>query len=291
MPSDPAPDFDGAQRRMRALAALDTSRVKPTCRSRLLDHGRQTDQAIVLFHGFTNCPAQFSQLAVALFDHGYNVLVPRMPRHGLEPLADDLGLLSPEDLVETIRRSLDIAHGLGKRVTALGFSMGGGLSAWCAQNRSDIDRVIMISPNIGINSVPRWAMRPASNLFSMLPNFFRWWDPDLKDARIGPPHVYPRYASRGIGTMLRMNVGTLHQSMKSPPAVRQIDVITNPADEVVSNAVTGELVDNWRRHGARVSTYELPTEWRLIHDLMDPTQIDQQVDRVYPYLMDKIIQN
>ncbi len=287
-PQDPASDYAGALQRMTALTALDTSRVKPACRSRLLTHGARAERAIVMFHGFTNCPAQFTKLAEAFFARGYNVLVPRFPQHGLESLAPDLGQLSPADLLTTARRSLDIAHGLASHVTVLGFSMGGGLAAWCGQNRADVDRVIMISPNIGLAAVPGWAARPSANLLSTLPNVFRWWDEEKKDARSGPPHVYPRFSSRGVGTMLRMNLAVLKQSLSAPPAVKELVVITNPCDDVVRNATTAELVRNWRNHGATVTTHEAPAEWQLIHDLMDPAQPEQQVDRVYPFLLERI---
>ncbi len=288
MPQDPAPDYAGALQRMAALAALDTPRVKPACRSRLLTHDARTERAIVMFHGFTNCPAQFSQLAEAFFARGYNVLVPRIPQHGLESMATDLGQLSPADLLATARRSLDIAHGLAPHVTVLGFSMGGGLAAWCVQNRADVDRVIMISPNIGLAAVPRWATRPSANLLSILPNFFRWWDEEKKESRSGPAHVYPRFSSRGVATMLRMNLTVLKQSLDAPPAVEELVVITNPCDDVVRNAATAELVHNWRNHGTKVTTHEAPADWQLIHDLMDPAQPEQQVDRVYPFLLERI---
>jgi alpha-beta hydrolase superfamily lysophospholipase len=58
--------------------------LHPVCGYALRDHGRRTERAIVLIHGFTNCPAMYRQLAEQLHKDGANVLVPRLPRHGLE---------------------------------------------------------------------------------------------------------------------------------------------------------------------------------------------------------------
>ena len=70
---------------IEALAAADgaDAAIDPRCVPYVLHHGAATERAIVLFHGFTNCPRQFSALAQQFFERGFNVYVPRLPRHGL----------------------------------------------------------------------------------------------------------------------------------------------------------------------------------------------------------------
>ncbi len=65
-PQDPAPDYAGALQRMTALTALDTSRVKPACRSRLLTRctGGAGDCDVPRFspiarHSLPNWPKRF----------------------------------------------------------------------------------------------------------------------------------------------------------------------------------------------------------------------------------------
>ncbi len=36
----------------------------------------------VLFHGFTACPSQWSQITTLLSERGYEILVPLLPGHG-----------------------------------------------------------------------------------------------------------------------------------------------------------------------------------------------------------------
>ena len=44
----------------------------------------------------------------------------------------------------------------------------------------------------------------------------------------------------------------------------------------------------WRLQGSAVETYEFPAEEGLPHDVIDRYQPDQQIDRVYPLLIDLI---
>src|SRR3954464_1624534 len=44
------------------------------------NHGHRTARAVVLFHGLTDSPRQFADLADSLFADGDNVLVPRPAR-------------------------------------------------------------------------------------------------------------------------------------------------------------------------------------------------------------------
>src|SRR5205814_7636771 len=64
------------------LRDLDGPNVNPDCRTRLYSHGKRVERSLVLLHGFTNCPAQMDELGRRFFDRGWNVLIPRYPRHG-----------------------------------------------------------------------------------------------------------------------------------------------------------------------------------------------------------------
>jgi hypothetical protein len=42
----------------------------------------------------------------------------------------------------------------------------------------------------------------------------------------------------------------------------------------------------WQSRGASVNTYEFDASLKLDHDLIDPTQPHQQIDIVYPRLIE-----
>ena len=285
-PPRPAHDYTEAVRRLDLLQEQERRRVSPICTTQLLTHGHRMANVIVFLHGFTNCPHQFHQLATLFFERGYNVLNARIPRHGMADLmTTELAYLRADEMATLTNEVVDLAQGLGDEVTLFGFSLGGTLAAWAAQQRADLQRVVVVSPSLGIRALKPWQGRIYANLLVGLPNQFRWWDPILQHTRQAPAHVYPRFTTRGLAELLRMGCIVQHDAQRKAPAARAITVITNPCDEVVDNAATAATVAHWRRHGATVTTYEFPAEWQLIHDLMDPGQPKAQVARVYPQLL------
>ncbi|MEZ4868385.1 MAG: alpha/beta fold hydrolase [Caldilineaceae bacterium] len=284
--SRPATDYDEALCRLAALQAATTEPLNPLCQTALLTHNAPTAEVVVMLHGFTNCPHQFHQFAPLLHAQGKNVLLVRLPFHGHEDrLSNGLAALTVTALIDCLTEALDIACGLGREVCVIGFSLGGSLAGWAAQKRLDLASAILISPAIGIRAIPaqrRWLI---GNLFTLLPNLFRWWNPALKDQRIGPLHAYPRFATRAVAALLRLGLVIVAAAEQRAPLARTIMVITNPSDEVVDNEVTNAVVKSWRAHGAQVVTHTMPAEWNLLHDFFDPAQEEQQVARVYPLLL------
>ena len=77
--------------------ACDGANILPQARTILLEHAAATPLAVVLFHGLTNSPAQYAQLAPDLYNSGVNVLVPRLPDHGFrDRLTTALATLTAE---------------------------------------------------------------------------------------------------------------------------------------------------------------------------------------------------
>jgi len=281
--------YHAAVDRLHQLQARETDEVNPLCRTQLLAHGYKTARVIIFLHGFTNCPHQFCQLAPLFYTRGYTVLVMRLPEHGFaNRLTTALARLTAQAMIDLTNEAIDIAHGLGEHVTLFGFSLGGILAGWAAQQRADLDQAVLVSPAIGIRAISVRRRPLAAKLLTRLPNFFRWWDAVAKAARVGPAHAYPRYASRSLGALLQLGNMVQQAAPRSKPLVGTLHVITNPCDDVVDNTTVAAVVEAWRKQGANVQTHEFPATWRLIHDLIDPAQPAQQVARVYPQLLEWI---
>ena len=152
--------------RVAAIQAREVAdpTIVPECRTRLYDHGAPTADVVVLFHGYTNCPKQYDALAQQLADRGYTVLVPRMPHHGEVPGTPGLlDSLTGEQVAAHADETMDIADGLGDRVTVFGLSGGGAVASYIAQFRPDADRVVTAAPFLGIPAVPGWLTLAAIN--------------------------------------------------------------------------------------------------------------------------------
>lgn len=284
----PPLSYVAALARVEMIAGAEADpAINPVCRGFARTHGARTARCVLLIHGYTNCPQQFRAFAELLHARGHSVYVPRLPGHGMaDRLTTAHGKVTAAALIAWLEQALAVAHGLGERVDVMGISAGGNLAAYVAQYRPDVYQSVVIAPVLGTPAVAEWALPLLARVGAVAPNAFRWWDPALKDQRNTLPHAYPRWATRSLSQVVGLGLGVMRDAGAHAPAGRDIVVVTNEADEAVSNGPVEQLVARWRARGAPVRAHRFPRELGLIHDLIDPGQPRQQVERIYPALLD-----
>lgn len=282
----PAGNYDEALARIKQLDRAAEGRLGPVGGTILLTHGKQTDKVVVLLHGYTKSPHEFLQLGHMLFDRGYNVLMPRMPHHGLaDRMTPDQALLTAEEVTIFANEVVDIARGLGNHITVAGLSAGGLTTAWVAQNRPEVERAVIMSPVFGYQKVPTPVTRPVMNAYLTLPNSFKWWDEKLQE-QVQPPIYYPRWSTHALAQLLRLSFATQQKAAEQSPAAQSILIVSNANDHDVNNEMTARVVENWRQHAPdKIHTFEFPASQALKHDFIDPGMPDQPVKTVYPVLV------
>ena len=287
---NPASDYAAALARLEALAGQDDDRIGPVCRTRGLLHGRPTEQVVILVHGLTNCPQQWAPFADLLYRRGCNVLLPRMPRHGLaDRMTTEPSRLRAEELRDFADRTVDIAAGLGRQVTIVGLSAGGIVGAWAAQYRPEVARAILISPSVGFGQYGAWLQHLFMHVLLALPDVETH---HFSRAERAMPYAYVGWSSKALGEVLRLGVATARAAVAARPACQHLVVITNANDVAVSNQLTRHLVSLWQARGLRrVEFYAFDREERLEHDLIDPNNPRQRVGLVYPILLDLIVRD
>jgi carboxylesterase len=275
-----------------AVTAFDEVRAEdrrestiPVCHSRLLTHGRKTERAMVLVHGLTNCPAQFLELGQEMYRQGWNVLILRLPHHGIgNPGAGtigaigNLGGLTARELARYGDRAVDIAQGLGDEVQVMGLSAGGVVAAWAAQERDDVERAIVIAPAIAIKGVPyalTWAL---TNFFDRVP------DIALNDPG-AVSHTYSGWSTRGLSETFTLGKRVKKNASVAGPDAPSVVFVLNPNDDDISNDVARDVADDWKRDGGNVLVFELPPRPVLEHDIIDPAQPWARPGFVYPRLI------
>lgn len=274
--------YDGALAIAKGLQDLDGPNVNPLCRTRLYTHGERTERALVLLHGFTNCPQQFDTLGTAFFERGWNVVIPRYPRHGYsDRLNTSIAELRAADLVAVASRAADVGAGLGDRLTIAGLSLGAILTGLLAQRREDVERAVLIAPMLGLRPIPGRVLDAMSTAARALPNFYVWWNRGLRD-ELGPPYGYPRFATHAYAALFDCGRELTRAARRAAPKTRNLVVVTNAAEPRLDNRFTYRLVADWRAHGAAVETFEFPASDGLTHDVIDPGNAAQRVDHVYP---------
>ena len=259
-------------------------------RPRVFLHDAPTDHVFVLLHGLTNSPEQFDKLGRILFERGHNVVIPRTPGHGdADLMTDALSVFTAKAMLDYANLAITLARPLGRHLTVVGLSINGATTAWVAQNRSDVDRAVLLAPFFAPRGLPRFAIKPLSQLLIRVPNVFLWWDPVHKDQIAGSGHAYPRFSTRSIGETMRLGAMIFKESRKSPPACPSILIVTSASDIAADNAATAYLAAKWResRPGV-VETYEFPASENVPHDFIDPQQSDQRIDLVYPRLIEML---
>jgi len=290
--ANPIPNYEEARACVKTMQAEENQDLtRDVCITKLYDHGHQTEHVIILIHGFTNCPEQFNELGKQHFEEGNNVLIPRMPYHGLsDRLTNELVNLTAEDLARFGDKVIDIAHGLGKKITVMGVSGSGTLVAWLAQNRADIDFAFAIAPLFGLAFVPPAFTKFFERIALLLPNFFLWWDPRTKaDNPYSIYYAYPRYPTRALVELLRLGITTRTQAEKSPPKASNITLIINDSEPAVSNAEIVKFIQLWRKHEhVNIREVHFEKEMKLPHDIITPGTPGVPTGEIHPRLISAI---
>lgn len=284
--SRPARTYEEALERVRVMGMLDDDTVRPQAYTRLYSHDRATPLSIVLWHGITNNPQQYDLLAPQLHARGHNVLVPRLPGHGdRDRMTTRLKSLTAEGLLAAATEAVDIAQGLGEQVVLAGISTSGLLCAYFAQYRRDVAHCVPINPVFSMLSLSRGVNDLVEKVLLLLPNFYFWWNPRIKEAQL-PLHGYPRVPTHALMQCLRIGDDIYNRAQADPPLCGAVTFVTNRLDPAVNNNVTYAIFRFWQRQAAeRVRIFEfddLPKN----HDIIDPTDALAQVDTVYPKLVE-----
>jgi alpha-beta hydrolase superfamily lysophospholipase len=273
--------------RVRALQAREAAdpRINPDCSSIVLEHGQRMPRSIVCMHGITSSPAQFRELGALFFSRGYNVVIPRMPRHGYKDrLTHAQARLTVADYLAYVTEAVEIGRGLGEHLTVAGLSVSGVLAAWCAQARADLDLAVAIAPAFAPHGVPRTLIPVSIQVMRRVPNLFVWWDL-RKPVPLPPGCSYPRFSTHALAEAFLLGADVLQAATHAPPAARSILVVTNPGDRAVSAPATRAVVQQWRRHAsAKVREYAFGPELNHMHDIIGPYQPNARIDYVYPIL-------
>src|SRR5712692_189448 len=151
------PSFEASLNAARELqrCARASPKINPACGSILLEHGHRAPRTVAFMHGITSSPVQFRDLGELFYARGYNVFIPRMPRHGYtDRLTRDHAKLTVAEFKAYASQTVEVARGLGDHLTLAGLSVSGVLSAWCAQTRADVDLAVAIAPAFSPHVLP-----------------------------------------------------------------------------------------------------------------------------------------
>lgn len=288
--TDPADDFAGALARFeqRRAAELADPDLDDECATTLLHHGAATERALVLFHGYTNCPQQLRGIAELAYSAGLNVYSPLAPEHGrADKDPSRLGYVTELDLERFVTEAVALACGLADDVTVMGFSFGGVCASWAARHLDEVSEVLILSPSFAPRATPMWAVPLLPVWSRMLPERHLWWDPVRKEGYLGAPHSYRRFSRRGIGTVFALGQDVWQGRSRRTTRLRRAVLVLNAADIAISptaawQAFQGGIVPL----ADDVAVYRFKAGDRLPHDLIDPAGMcGSRAYEVWPVLL------
>lgn len=278
----PAVSYDSAVMAYDSLRAMEAPLVTPDGASLIYLHGHRTPRALVLVHGITNSPRQFRELAEQFHARGYNVIVPRLPLHGLRAGdVDALRALTAAKLRDYGDAAANVADGLGDTVLVMGLSTGGLVAAWMAHHRPDVTRIVVIAPAIKLARLPSMLAAPAMNLADRMPNVTIRQRPDTTR-----PHAYFGVSTRALAETFRFAATIVGEAEAGPALVHDLTLVTNGNDRTIDERAALALADTWGQHdGVSVLRYRFDPAERLPHDLIDVSQRCGAPNLVYPVLV------
>lgn len=286
--SDQRPAADPAQAtaRFAELHALDAE-IGEATQSSLIEPVTAAKATVVLWHGFTNAPSQFTQVAEALAAQGFRVLLPRMPFHGeSDRLNRDLAGLTAAQLVEHADAWMDVAAGFAEPVWVGGLSAGATLAAWVAASRPRVTRLVLAAPLIAPKALPMPVIRLLARNPRLLPDFYYWWDPRKKADLPGSPYAYPGFPTRGILPFLQISESMFDRSLVPNHELERVVLISNPGDFAIRRGIAKSFAEQVFFPVAQSSgVANLDPELHWMHDFVDPKSPDtgttEQVTAVF----------
>jgi esterase/lipase len=264
--------------------------INSVCKTSLLSNGQKTKKVIVMFHGYTNCPAQFSKLSQEFFALGFNIYIPRLPQHGLsDRLTNNQDKITTAELANTTTKAIEIASGLGEEITLFGISGGSVMAAWGGYNYKEVKKVFILAPLFTPAGISNWQLRGFYNFLGLLPSYYRWWDEESKERIEGPSYAYPRFSLKAIEAFMGLSLdlySNLNQHTKDLNQVgKELILVTGEKDKAIDNQVASYTIQKWASiPGTTIVQYQFPSSLGLVHDFIDPNQKKAKIDLVYPKL-------
>ena len=264
---NPSSNYDEAMGRFQTVLDTEAPIVNEASGSLLMTHGEPTEQVYIMIHGITNSPHQWQELGEMLYDQGANVLIMRMPYHGLKSHnVGELGALSAVNLRDYGDQVVDIAAGLGDEITVIGLSGGATVTSWIGQNRPEVAMVIPISPYMGVPELPAFMDTFIMNLGHNMPNFVLDEPGELRR-----PWVYRGETTRAPAEFMILGRSVLNDATEKGAAVETAYFLTTAVDNIADNTYTERLVALWKARETSVSYFQFDASQNIPHNSIDPT--------------------
>ena len=227
------------------------------CESRSYVHDKKVARSVVMFHGITSCPSQYSELAKTFYDAGYNVYVPLAPQHGTTKNPEATSDVTLAELTKYVGDSYSIASGLGDSIGFVGISGGADLATWGAQYIDDVSRLLVLSPfyEIAPSASPRWQKPILLTLYGM---------------NLAPDRITQGFSVRALAKYLTLVEN--YRSDLTATHLKHVAVVTSEKDTQIDLNEAHRIAQSLAKNSkASFRQTRLAADMGIGHDILNPT--------------------
>ena len=243
-------------------------RVLRECRTQLLTHANKTAKAVLMLHGYTGCPGDYSGLAQLFYERGYNVYVPREPHHGLADVKE-ASRVSSAGLVDYADDGMNVVAALGDEVGVIGESGGAALATWLAQYRSDsVAHLLALAPLYQPDSAqaPGFAIKPLTVLFGQRL---------LPDRQVSGTD----FTLSGLAQYLR--IVRNYRDEPTNPKLRSVGVVFSTEDPYIDRGFAADIPTRIAEaNELKVRVHEFGPELKVGHNILDPVLLGSRTREI-----------
>jgi len=266
----------------------DNNLINPISKSILFSHNKATTKVAVLYHGYTNTPKQFELLGSQLFAKGYNIYIPRLKYNGHKSRTSRASRkLEVADLMEYVDSSIQIAQGLGSEIEVIGLSGGGTLALW-AGFLYKLRKVVAIAPTIDPMYYRQGLRSIVIAIFKLIPNLFIWWESDVKEKIDSPVYAYAWFSSKAMVRFLSLAEAMDNALKTLVPETKSFVFILTEGDKSSNPIRLGAFMEKLVKHNIVLRQIVFKKSEGIHHDMIDPNQLGQKVNIVYPKIMEAL---
>jgi len=216
---------------------------------------QRADYIILLIHGFADSPDEMKLLGAYLHDNLFQIHYSCVAGHGTN--LQDFGKSTWQEWYASVQDDYDSLAVSGKKIVAIGFSMGANLAMLLSLERK-LDRMVLINPAIRIRS-PWWVPFSIESFMNFsigkLPSIPRFIKGDIhhKENLKYRGFYYDRYPTTAMGQLvLLMRTTRQKVSQMDTPCL----IIQSRDDRVVDYSSVKKMFDGLKVKDKKMLTFK-----------------------------------
>jgi pimeloyl-ACP methyl ester carboxylesterase len=245
----------------------------------------KTPLAIIYVHGFSASKNETRPVPdMAAKALGANLYLTRLTGHGIDGNA--LAGATVNDWAHDMAEALAVGKLIGEKVIVIGVSTGAGLATWAASDAAhtnDIDGLVFISPNYGVQAGGAWllTMPFGEQLANLVVGSERVFETHNDMHKRFWTSSYPTKALLPMAALTKLAAETVVENIRQP-----VLMIYSETDTVIRPDLVKSVASRW---GGKAELYALPknddpSSHVIAGDALSPSTNKEVADKIVEWV-------